>query len=57
MWIASATTTKKEYKGFFNNYDSIFVLLEEMEALENFQNFNKAGIDGDGGFGSLLKNC
>ena len=28
-------------KGFFNNYDSIFVLLGEMEELENFGNFNK----------------
>ena len=26
VWIA-LTTKKKEYKGFFNNYDSIFVLL------------------------------
>ena len=28
-------------KGFFNNYDSIFVLLGETEELENFRDFNK----------------
>ena len=27
---------KKKYKGFFNNSDSIFVLLGEVEELENF---------------------
>ena len=32
---------KKEYKGFFNNYDSIFVLFGEMEELQNIQKFNK----------------
>ena len=32
---------KRNIKGFFNNYDSIFVLLGEMEELENFRNFNK----------------
>ena len=32
---------KKEYKGFFNNHDSIFVLLGVRKQLENFLNFNK----------------
>ena len=32
---------KKEYKGFFNNYDPIFVLLGLREWLENFLIFNE----------------
>ena len=32
---------KKNIKGFFNNHDSIFVILSEMEELKNFRNSNK----------------
>ena len=39
--VASTTTTKKEYKGCFRNYGSIFILLGEREKLENFPDFNK----------------
>ena len=42
---------KKEYKGFFNNYDSIFVLLGVREELENNLNFNKqSGAEEPGHF-------
>ena len=42
---------KKKYKGFFNNYGFIFVLLGVREELENFLNFNKrSGAEGRGNF-------
>ena len=49
VWITSTTTTKKEYKRFFNNRDSIFVLLGVREELENFLNFNKRSGEERGG--------
>ena len=44
---------KKEYKGFSNNSDYIFVLLGLKDQLENFVNFSKRS--GEGGVG-ILKN-
>ena len=47
---------KKEYKGFFNNYDPIFVLLGLREQLENFLNFNEqSGAGGGRNFGKCKK--
>ena len=47
---------KKEYKGFFNNYDPIFVLLGLREQLENFPNFNEqSGAGGGRNFGKCKK--
>ena len=49
---------KKEYKGFFNNYDPIFVLLGLTEQLENFPNLNEQSGAGRGrNFGKCKKQC
>ena len=47
---------KKDYKRFFSNYDSTFVLLGEREELENFLNFNKRSGRGRGRGSRFWKN-